>query len=178
MQHPRSSTSTITQADASIDRLFDQMATPLPTSAVVDTSKTMDSPQVSEKEISTQSTVVPRMKTALNNMMHPEHWTQGDTQTQMSMRPPPLINRALSRIPISPAQENPFVPDELPINQQPRASDSMTLMPEIAKELSAKKPQLRKTALGLSNTAASQSAKEDIVMCQCGHESEERDMVS
>jgi hypothetical protein len=164
LQRPLSRSSTVSQIEPSANLLFNQIATPLPTSVVAANRKKSDDQVPADDDANTQSSVVPRMKTALNGMMYPEHMTQGDTQTQGLIRPP----AAVSRVAESPPQNG---KKHLP-------SQKMVLLPKVTQSLEAERSQLRKAVLAICKKAGMNTNQSEIVLCQCGHGKEEDAMVS
>ncbi|SMQ49166.1 unnamed protein product [Zymoseptoria tritici ST99CH_1A5] len=165
-------------SDRGVDRLITQMETPLPTAAMAANRKDSESPALSERDANTQSSVVPRMKSALGGMMLPEHLTQGDTQTQMPMRRPTAAARTISRVPNSPIEKEMSTAREDSLKQQPPVTTKMMLLPKLANLLEAKKSKLRKTALSLSQSTNTDADKEERVLCQCGLARDAGDMVN
>ncbi|KAK3109680.1 hypothetical protein LTR53_016798 [Teratosphaeriaceae sp. CCFEE 6253] len=122
--------------------------------------------------LGTQSTHARGLKGAMQNMMHPEHMTQGDTQTQsVAYRPSDVRSESTEwhgPSTVSPTKSSMAigVPDERPLLSQTKA---LRLKQDEAK--------LRKQALGLVRHAGRKIGKGDIVLCQCGHAEEEDGMV-
>ena len=118
----------------------------------------------------TQSSNVPDMQHAFNEMMQIEQITQGDTQTQRF--PPPSRTKSVE----APDCNNDFQArrpelDPLIKGSKPALSQSA------AKQLESVRPDLRETALRLANAEGSKR-KSDLVLCHCGYAEDEGAMVS
>lgn len=61
---------------------------------------------------------------------------------------------------------------------QPTAPVQLTLLPNIARRLQTDKAKLEKNAVKAAGVTKASAKNADIVLCQCGHQEEEGDMVS
>lgn len=133
-------------------------------------NKQLDASQLEAYSSNTQSSNIPGMKKALNGMMQQEHMTQGDTQTQLY--PPPQQSES-TEIPdlsdLSPSKETDF--------GSPVRGTKPMLSQSVAKFLEKAKPSLHQAARKLAKAPSTKSTS-DIVLCQCGHDEDEGDMVS
>lgn len=112
----------------------------------------------------TQSSNVLGMRNAFANMMHPEQLTQGDTQTQV-ISPSPILRNNKERTAKDPAP--------------PVKIAKPALSQHICKMLDSKKHELRQAARSVGKrTHQGSGGAAQVVLCQCGYEGEEGDMVS
>lgn len=126
-----------------------------------------------DDSFNTQSSNIPEMKRTLQGMMLPEHFTQGDTQTQSLA----YASAARSESTESPARSeiSPWKPAATDI---PRVISKPMLSQSVASKLEAEKTNLRQNALKLAKPGSVKSKKNaDLVLCQCGYSEEEGDMV-
>lgn len=112
------------------------------------------------ESLDTQSSNVPRMKSAFDDMLQPERMTQGDTQTQA----PPRAPRAGTRSLTTPAAKLP-------------SDGKLTLLPGVAAGLKSEKAKLYRTATRLVAPKQKRNQPEDVVLCQCQQDGRDRDMV-
>ena len=142
----------------------------VPGNALVERLKQARSSQADET-FDTQSSNVPGMKKALTAMMLPEVITQGDTQTQQFPPQPP-----------SESAEGPNFDDLSPLHKEtpetPFRRDKPALSQFAAQVLENAKPELRQIALALAIAKSSTKKTSDLILCQCGYDRDEGDMVS
>lgn len=112
------------------------------------------------ESLDTQSSNVPRMKSAFDDMLQPERMTQGDTQTQA----PPRAPRAGTRSLTTPAAKLP-------------SDGKLTLLPGVAAGLKSEKAKLYRTATRLVAPKQKRNQPEDVVLCQCQQDGRDRDML-
>ncbi|KAK4902435.1 hypothetical protein LTR49_027045 [Elasticomyces elasticus] len=125
-----------------------------------------------EDSINTQSGVTMKMKSAVGDMMQPQSITQGDTQTQHTMHPPPP---AFSESTESPGRTTVSPPKS--IMTPAVSSDRPMLSPTKAHKLAAERPRLQQQALDMVKQAGRRPKDNDTTLCQCGYEKEEDEMV-
>ncbi|KAK4978192.1 hypothetical protein LTR42_002570 [Elasticomyces elasticus] len=125
-----------------------------------------------EDSINTQSGVTMKMKSAVGDMMQPQSITQGDTQTQHTMHPPPP---AFSESTESPGRTTVSPPKS--IITPAVSSDRPMLSPTKAHKLAAEIPRLQQQALDAIKQAGRRPKGNDTTLCQCGYEKEEDEMV-
>lgn len=120
----------------------------------------------------TQSSNIGEMKKAFQQMMLPEHITQGDTQMQTQ----PSASRTHSH-----ADESIAAEEASPLIGKRVISSSKPCKPllsqSVVKRLEDGKETLRKTAHELAKPAVRESKKPELILCQCGHTNEEGSMV-
>ncbi|KAI5361915.1 Putative HORMA domain, Zinc finger, FYVE/PHD-type, Zinc finger, RING/FYVE/PHD-type [Septoria linicola] len=119
------------------------------------------------ESIDTQASDAPRMKSALQHMLRPEHISQGDTQTQ-------ALGQASKGIEATPSVHNRFATPLI----RASASVKLLLLPEVLGRLKERKSELRLKALKLAGVTVAKAKKIDVVLCQCGHAEEEDDMIN
>ena len=121
--------------------------------------------------LNTQSSNIPEMKEALRAMMQPEHITQGDTQTQWF---PPSTH--------SEGTETSDLSDVSPLKDtaapSPVRGAKLVLSQSVAKVLANAKPDLRRNAHQLATAGSKSKVASEVILCQCGHNEDEDDMVS
>ncbi|KAK5677100.1 hypothetical protein LTS10_010289 [Elasticomyces elasticus] len=125
-----------------------------------------------EDSINTQSGVTMKMKSAVGDMMQPQSITQGDTQTQHTIHPPPpafnVSTESPGRTTVSPPKS---------IMTPAVSSDRPMLSPTKAHRLAAERPRLQQQALDMVKQAGRRPKDNDTTLCQCGYEKEEDEMV-
>ncbi|CAK4034050.1 Hypothetical predicted protein [Lecanosticta acicola] len=109
------------------------------------------------ESLDTQSSDLPRMRSVLQGAVQPEHLTQGDTQTQASMRPPPV-----------PVYSVPKVPSIAPPAATSTPLQKLQLDPAVVSKLHANQTNLTESALKLAKAKISHGKIGDILYCQCG----------
>ncbi|KAH9810921.1 HORMA domain [Teratosphaeria destructans] len=126
--------------------------------------------------MNTQSSNVHGMKQAFGRMMHPETNTQGDTQLQSIMQPPPAphtdTKSSPGRTTVSPSRS--LDPNNL------ASGEKAVLLTTKAKQLERAKSRLIKKAKQSAKDGGwsrKKGQKDEPVNCQCGHHKEEDDMV-
>lgn len=119
-----------------------------------------------EDSLDTQTSDAPLMKRAARSWMLPEHYTQGDTQTQQ-----PLNS-------VTPECGIPDTPMQSPASTRgSHAPQKLRLLPAMHKQLQRSRRQLKKSALKLATPSLPGSSVSHWILCQCGHNSEEGAMV-
>jgi len=117
------------------------------------------------------------MKHAFQDMMLPEHNTQGDTQTQR------LVHQPVAALARAPSQSTETPGDYSTSSMQDLAApryadiDRPTLSPTKTKQLNARKGQLQQKTLGLAKVPGRKARDGEVVLCGCGQTNEEGDMV-
>jgi len=111
------------------------------------------------------------MKSALQGMMQPEHISQGDTQTQSLVYPPPPVSETTA----SPSRYT-VSPSKLSL-AEPVTSDKPCFSPKKAIELQREKQRLHDYAHDIAKRNGRKTKKGDVVLCQCGYNKDEGDMV-
>ncbi|KAK5174176.1 uncharacterized protein LTR77_001256 [Saxophila tyrrhenica] len=111
----------------------------------------------------TQSSNVPEMKRNLRSMMHAEHFTQGDTQTQAIPSSQPSGHNDTAAIPAS----------------SPRSSPAQATLsgPVIDASERSKCISRQKTRSSAKAGDVNEADKDHTVLCQCEHHETEGDMV-
>lgn len=127
----------------------------------------------------TQTSNVPRMRSALQSMMLPEHLTQGDTQTQAflmsstgdSVQTPPSSKRHAVGLASSAVG--------MDISRRStHHTYKVTLLPDVASQREANKKELRQNAQKLSKASINRFKQTDVVLCQCRQNVDDGEMVS
>ncbi|EME44840.1 hypothetical protein DOTSEDRAFT_87353 [Dothistroma septosporum NZE10] len=127
--------------------------------------------RIFDESLDTQSSVVPRMRSALRDMLQPERLTQGDTQTQVPLRP--------QRITTTPAfTAGPSTDFAEKSTGTSVSSDSkLVLLPEVAARLESEKPKLHKKAMQLAGPREMSDKNDRVIFCQCGFDGKDDNMI-
>lgn len=162
-----------TTSDPAVTAAFTQDARPDSTAQDVNHGGIVGAPVASQPDnsLNTQSSNIFDMKDTLRGMMQPEHITQGDTQTQSLLHPPPPRSESTESI-----SHHTFSPSKLSI-AEPTVRDKPALSQTKATELSRDKQRLHQYAHELAKRAGRNMKKGHVTLCQCGYEKEEGDMV-
>lgn len=173
------------------DKLCQSLVTPLPTSGAPAANLEMQkSPCMAAVEgpggivetfasqldnsLNTQSSNVPMMRAALQNMMHAEHLTQGDTQTQSLLHP---RLQAPSETTASPSRADELTPDaQCALSSTGLAKAALS--PTKATELQKERHSLQQKALKAVRKGSKKAKKSEVILCQCGYGKEEGEMVN
>ena len=124
------------------------------------------------QDVGRRSSLVSSMNGDLEDMMHPEHITQGDTQTQGAFRRS-IFEDAVTVTPSS--LRAPSIRSSHP--QTPLTTDTFPLLSDTQHHIAARKPYLKRTANALASEAGGRTASGQLVLCQCGCQKEEGGMV-
>ena len=119
-----------------------------------------------------RSSLISSMNGDLEDMMHPEQITQGDTQTQGVFRRS-VFEDAVTVTPSS--LRAPSVQSTL--LQTPPTTDTFPLLSDTQHHIAARKPYLKRTANALASEAGGRTASGQLVLCQCGCQKDEGGMV-
>jgi len=119
-----------------------------------------------------QSSLINSMNGNLKDMMQPEHITQGDTQTQGAFRRSQFED-AVTETPSS--LRAPSFRSSHP--QTPVTTDTFPLLSGTQQYIAARTPYLKRTADALAGEAGGRTESGQLVLCQCGCQKDEGDMV-
>ncbi|GAB7327766.1 hypothetical protein MBLNU13_g11577t2 [Cladosporium sp. NU13] len=123
-------------------------------------------------DVGRQSSLISSMNGDLEDMMHPERITQGDTQTQGAFRHS-VFEDAVTVTPSS--LRAPSV--QSTILQTPPTTDTFPLLSDTQHHIASRKPYLKRTANALASEAGGRTASGQMVLCQCGCQKDEGGMV-
>jgi hypothetical protein len=124
------------------------------------------------QDVGRRSSLISSMNGDLEDMMHPERITQGDTQTQGAFRRL-VFEDAVTVTPSSlraPSVQSSHL-------QTPPTMDTFPLLSDTQHHIAARKPYLKRTAKALVSEAGGRTASGQMVLCQCGCQKEEGGMV-
>lgn len=124
------------------------------------------------KEVGRRSSLISSMNGDLEDMMHPERITQGDTQTQGPFRRS-VFEDAVTVTPSSlraPSVQSSRL-------QTPPTTDTFPLLSDKQHHIAARRSYLRRTANALASEAGGRTASGQLVLCQCGCQKDEGGMV-
>ena len=124
------------------------------------------------EDVGRKSSLISSMNGDLEDMMHPEQITHGDTQTQSTFRRL-VFEDAVTVTPSSlraPSVQSSHL-------QTPPTTDTFPLLSDTQHHIAARKPYLKRTANALANEAGGRTASGQMVLCQCGCQKEEGGMV-
>jgi hypothetical protein len=124
------------------------------------------------QDVGRRSSLISSMNGNLEDMMHPERITQGDTQTQGAFRRS-VFEDAVTVTPSSlraPSVQSSHL-------QTPHATDTFPLLSDTQHHIAARKPYLKRTANALASEVGGRTASGQLVLCQCGCQKEEGGMV-
>lgn len=124
------------------------------------------------QDIGRRSSLVSSMNGDLEDMMHPEQITQGDTQTQGAFRRS-VFEDAVTVTPSSlraPSVQSSHL-------QTPHATDTFPLLSDTQHHIASRKPYLKRTANALASEAGGRTASGQLILCQCGCQKDEGGMV-
>lgn len=124
------------------------------------------------QDVGRRSSLISSMNGDLEDMMHPEQITQGDTQTQGVFRRS-VFEDAVTVTPSS--LRAPSVQSTL--LQTPPTTDTFPLLSDTQHHIAARKPYLKRTANALASEAGGRTASGQLVLCQCGCQKDEGGMV-
>jgi hypothetical protein len=119
-----------------------------------------------------RSSLVNSMNGDLRDMMLPEQITQGDTQTQGAFQRYPFED-AVTVTPSSiraPSVQSSHL-------RTPNTTDIFPLRSDTQHHIASRKPYLMRTANALASEAGGRTESGQFVLCQCGCQKEEGDMV-
>jgi hypothetical protein len=108
----------------------------------------------------------------LEDMMHPEQITQGDTQTQGVFRRS-VFEDAVTVTPSSLRAGS----VQSTLLQTPPTTDTFPLLSDTQHHIAARKPYLKRTANALASEVGGRTASGQLVLCQCGCQKDEGGMV-
>lgn len=124
------------------------------------------------QDVGRRSSLISSMNGDLEDMMHPENITQGDTQTKGALRRS-VFEDAVTVTPSSlraPSVQSNHL-------QTPPTKDTFPLLSDTQHHIAARKPYLKRTANALASEAGGRTASGQMVLCQCGCQKEEGGMV-
>ena len=124
------------------------------------------------QDVGRRSSLTNSMNGDLAAMMLPEQITQGDTQTQGAFQRS-VYEDAVTVTPSSlraPSIQSSHL-------QTPSTTDRFPLRPDTQHHIASRKPYLMKTANALASKAGGRTESGQFVLCQCGYQKEEGDMV-
>lgn len=124
------------------------------------------------QDVGRRSSLISSMNSDLEDMMHPEQITQGDTQTQGVFRRS-VLEDAVTVTPSS--LRAPSVQSTL--LQTPPTTDTFPLLSDTQHHIAARQPYLKRTANALASEAGGRTASGQLVLCQCGCQKDEGGMV-
>jgi len=121
----------------------------------------------------TQSSMVNSMSHDLQSMMHPEEITQGDTQAwggtfqRSAFEDSPTVTPTTTHVSTRKTKRFSTIV----------SNDTFPLTAETLRDISARKPYIKKAAKALADKAGGSNDTGQIVLCQCGFGKDEGDMV-
>ena len=124
------------------------------------------------QDVGRRSSLISSMNGDLEDMMHPERITQGDTQTQGTFRHS-VVEDAVTVTPSSLRASS----VQSTLLQTPPTTDTFPLLSDTQLHIAARKPYLRRTANALASEAGGRTASGQLVLCQCGCQKDEGGMV-
>jgi hypothetical protein len=124
------------------------------------------------RHVERRSSLINSMNGDLRDMMLPEQITQGDTQTQG------VFQRSIFEDAVTVTPSSLHTPSRQSSHPQtPTTTDIFPLRSDTQHQVASRKPYLTKTANALASKAGGRTESGQFVLCQCGCQKEEGDMV-